>query len=895
VVVTIRETATEIDLDRVEIRRDGTLVPVQPQVFDVIEYLLRHPARVVTKIELLDNVWGDRFVSESALTSRIKSARRALGDDGVEQRVIKTVHGRGYRWVAEVIPASSTRPITSRAERVAEVDGERPAPATLTPMVGRHTDLATVIAAVAGGRGALVTGADRSGKSAVLDEVAREFWARGQMVSTVTGWDASAHIPLASVAHLLPDTVDITTDRLPDDLARTALWRTASDALAGPDDGEAPVIVVDDADHVDPLSSALLTSLATDDRVLLVVAHRTGAITNFGTLASRGLLDTVVLRPLDEVDVDAFLTRRLGGPIDLESLRTLTRESGGVPGVLIDIVETSVAAGTLVDQGGVWRLTAEPVSSRSIEWPPDGIGDDAMGAAERLALADPLPLDLAGELVGDELLDVLDASRLISLSTARGEATVRLADAALRRTVLASIPPLRRRRHVQALVSGLDTSTIGPQLLVNVLDWDTDVEVPTADVAAAATFALLAGDRPSAEALAHRLDRTEHPVRSVIEADVAIELGQYDRAERALAEIDVERLGEVAEAIALRQRSSVDFVHHGRRDATLTWLESERDRRRGLVARSLESRRLGLMAAVHRYDDVLREVSTDASDAFDEPMVRAERNAAVAYALAGQGRFHDALASIDRVELDLAEVAAPWRADVADSMYVLRCTSLQQLGRIQEACELVRRELPFGEVPRHGFLPAVGADIELGAGRPRAARELLRPARTNMRRHLHPHYAALMDVMSARCELALGHRDVAERLLADAQAQLDRSSGAAHTRVLAWTADAYRMIGRDGRDLRLGERAGRLEPLGATLSEMELRCALVDLDRTPVTARRELERIEAVAGSFDGDLWQLRVAYVRARAETTGFDEVRRGFESIGAIRLANVVSAVSA
>ena len=56
----------------------------------------------MTKEELLDTVWGTRFVSESSLTSRIKVARRVLGDDGRTQRIIQTVHGRGYRLVAQI-------------------------------------------------------------------------------------------------------------------------------------------------------------------------------------------------------------------------------------------------------------------------------------------------------------------------------------------------------------------------------------------------------------------------------------------------------------------------------------------------------------------------------------------------------------------------------------------------------------------------------------------------------------------------------------------------------------------------------------------------------------------------------------------------------------------------
>ncbi len=92
----------ELDTERFELRRAGTPVPVEPQVFEVLAHLVRHHGRLVTKEELLDGVWGDRFVSESALSSRIKSARRAVGDDGSAQRLIATVHGRGFRFVAPV-------------------------------------------------------------------------------------------------------------------------------------------------------------------------------------------------------------------------------------------------------------------------------------------------------------------------------------------------------------------------------------------------------------------------------------------------------------------------------------------------------------------------------------------------------------------------------------------------------------------------------------------------------------------------------------------------------------------------------------------------------------------------------------------------------------------------
>src|SRR3954454_22405376 len=69
----------EVSTERMELRRGGELVAVEPQVFAVLAYLLPHRARMVTNHELLDEVWGDRFVWDSALTSRIKTARRLVG------------------------------------------------------------------------------------------------------------------------------------------------------------------------------------------------------------------------------------------------------------------------------------------------------------------------------------------------------------------------------------------------------------------------------------------------------------------------------------------------------------------------------------------------------------------------------------------------------------------------------------------------------------------------------------------------------------------------------------------------------------------------------------------------------------------------------------------------
>src|SRR4051794_12665417 len=91
-----------LDIDRRELRRGETLVAIQPQVFDVLVCLVANHARVVSRDDLIEAVWGGRAVSESTLTTRIASVRRAIGDTGKAQRLIRTLHGRGFRFVADV-------------------------------------------------------------------------------------------------------------------------------------------------------------------------------------------------------------------------------------------------------------------------------------------------------------------------------------------------------------------------------------------------------------------------------------------------------------------------------------------------------------------------------------------------------------------------------------------------------------------------------------------------------------------------------------------------------------------------------------------------------------------------------------------------------------------------
>ena len=104
----------ELHLDRYELRRGSEVVKTEPRVLEVLNFLIENRTRVVPKEELLDTIWRDVHVSESALTTAIRDARRALGDSSAEPRWIRTVYGRGFRFVGEAEAPIHTSPPTPR-------------------------------------------------------------------------------------------------------------------------------------------------------------------------------------------------------------------------------------------------------------------------------------------------------------------------------------------------------------------------------------------------------------------------------------------------------------------------------------------------------------------------------------------------------------------------------------------------------------------------------------------------------------------------------------------------------------------------------------------------------------------------------------------------------------
>ena len=106
-----------LDTDRRELHRATNVVVVTPQVFDLLDYLIQNRERVVSKDDLISAVWNGRIVSDAALTTRLNAARNAIGDTGENQRLIKTLPRKGFRFVGTVREAqrSVTTPVGSAA------------------------------------------------------------------------------------------------------------------------------------------------------------------------------------------------------------------------------------------------------------------------------------------------------------------------------------------------------------------------------------------------------------------------------------------------------------------------------------------------------------------------------------------------------------------------------------------------------------------------------------------------------------------------------------------------------------------------------------------------------------------------------------------------------------
>lgn len=247
----------ELDLEMFELRYRGSSRPLEPQVFDVLAYLVAHHGRVVTKEELLDSVWGDRFVSESALSTRIKAARRAVGDDGRRQELIRTVHGRGFRVVADVTVLG--RDAEGDAHWRMSLPG-RPLRRPTSSFVGRDGEVRGVSQLVGSSRVVTICGAGGIGKTRLALEVAAKVADRYPQPPRLL--ELAELEPSADVATAVASAVGV-QDRQGVSLLDRLVENLADQRL---------LLVVDNCEHVVPSAAALIAALIEGGEGIDVIA-----------------------------------------------------------------------------------------------------------------------------------------------------------------------------------------------------------------------------------------------------------------------------------------------------------------------------------------------------------------------------------------------------------------------------------------------------------------------------------------------------------------------------------------------------------------------------------------------------------------------------------------------
>jgi DNA-binding winged helix-turn-helix (wHTH) protein/tetratricopeptide (TPR) repeat protein len=395
-----------LDTQCYELRRAGRVRPLRRKAFQVLACLLAHADQVVAKQELCEAVWPQQFISDTTLESTIKAVRQALGDTGRAQRLIRTVYGQGYRWVAPVTTADPAPLALARAPTLQPGSAPPGRWARAAPVVGREAELAQLsrwwARAQDGERHlVVVTGEPGMGKTALLDAWlarlagAAPLWlghgqcseaygleepyqplleALGRLGQSPQGPRLVAvlrhYAPswLAQLPALLPPAEWAALQRTVGPAAPRRMRRELTDALEA-FTAECPlVLVLEDLHWSDGATLAWLASVARRPdraRLLLLGTYRPGDALVQGhpvravltELQQHGQCAELALDGLSEDAITAYLGQRCGGIRCATDLaRVLHRRTHGNPLFLCAVVDELLRQQVLGPAPAGWIL-----------------------------------------------------------------------------------------------------------------------------------------------------------------------------------------------------------------------------------------------------------------------------------------------------------------------------------------------------------------------------------------------------------------------------------------------------------------------------------------------------------------------------------------------------------
>lgn len=897
--VVLRFANVEIDEARAELRVDGVPQPIERQAFEVLRYLASHQERVVAREELLDEVWGTRFVGDASITSAIKTARRAIGDSGREQRFIRTVQGRGYRFVGESTDVASTENAT-----VARAPGRRFDDGW--PIVGRDDELQSISSLVESSDavGVLLTGPAGVGKTRLARAVIERFEATGRPVARINGHVGAASVPLAALAHLLPTDIAAAAD-LRGDLAHTVLLERARAVIAElAGDGQL-LLMVDDVDRVDSLSLALLGSLISTGSVAAVMTQRdAGDNAVFSQLIAGGQVRRVDLSPVSDDRLAELLGRVLDGPIQPETTSTLLSRSAGNPGLLRQLVERSRGGGALAaDRHGVWQLVGPLAAGDDLEALAElrlaDLDPAGRAACELLAVAGELPLDLTFELIDDETLDELELAGLLTVRGAVRETRVRLMHPLFGEVVSDRMTAIRgrsvRRELSTALAAWIERGRsvqATDRLQLVRLQLHGDGRLDESMAFESARLAVIEGD---AELTGNILDRLEpsDPTAGArklqLHAEQLFLQGRFVDAGQVLRSIDIELLEEEEAAYVIRRVATAMFYGHVRqRDAT-EFLAEHFDRFEGSSRHTLEAYWVMQTALDGRDAEAALALGIQLVEQA-EGFPRAEATAGMAMARLVRGEVETASALVEEFEQLAATLPASLTWAGPDYADFVKLTVLMELGQGALGRAEIDRLLPDGSLPTVGFLAIGAGRLAHRMGDHEQAQRWLAPLAEFADAIGLASNARPMQSTLARCALATGDHALARRHAAILE---DTLSGIAADEWSFGTIDMLETVGRveavtgdrDAAVERLIEGAPLARSVNQTIMEASLLSAAVEFGG----ASAAIDRLEELADLIEPGLIELKVRHARAALDGgTGLDEVaadyaRMGLETVAA------------
>lgn len=329
------------------------------------------------------------------------------------------------------------------------------------PLVGRDPEHERVVRSLDAGRSVVLVGAAGVGKSRVAEAGRDAAVERGMLVLSASATAASSRLTLGALAHLLPPATDLS--RVHEDLQPTHLLQATSESLRDRAGDRRLLVFVDDAHHLDPVAAHLLHQLATSGVAQLLMTIRTGsgAPDRPADVWNDPRVDLVDVETLGRAAVTAFAGALLGGPLEEATAAWLFEVSGANALFLRELVLGGVAERSLVEVGGRWTraegASAVPAQlSAIVDQRLGDLGDDERRAIELIALAEPVPLDVAEDLIALDVLDTLDHRGLLKITTDERRLTLALTHPLYGESLRRRDLTVRRRTDLARLIGSVE-------------------------------------------------------------------------------------------------------------------------------------------------------------------------------------------------------------------------------------------------------------------------------------------------------------------------------------------------------------------------------------------------------------------------------------------------------